>query len=64
MSYLKNFLKPKNATATPQAQPIPGSKQVPNSAGGYSFAVDNWKLLDRFLVLGSEGVRTTPRNAN
>ncbi len=41
--------------ATPQSQPIPGSKQVPNSAGGYSFAVDDWKRLDRFLVLGSEG---------
>lgn len=56
MSYLKNFLKPKAAPGTtPQNQPIPGSKQVPNSAGGYSFAVDNWKRLDRFLVLGSEG---------
>jgi 60 kDa SS-A/Ro ribonucleoprotein len=41
--------------ATPQSQPIPGSKQVPNSAGGYAYAVDDWKRLDRFLILGSEG---------
>jgi len=40
---------------TPQCQPIPGSVQVPNSAGGYAFAVDDWTRLDRFLVLGSEG---------
>lgn len=40
---------------TPQTQPIPGSSQVPNSAGGYSFKVDQWDQLDRFLILGSEG---------
>lgn len=41
--------------ATPQAEPIPGSAQVPNSAGGFAWAVDHWGRLDRFLVLGSEG---------
>ena len=41
--------------ATPQNRPIPGSKQVANSAGGFSFALDDWTRLDRFLVLGSEG---------
>src|SRR5690348_9639513 len=40
---------------TPQYEPIPGSKQVPNNAGGYAFAVDDWARLDRFLVLGAEG---------
>lgn len=40
---------------TPQSEPIPGSAQVPNSAGGYAWAVDDWVRLDRFLVLGSEG---------
>lgn len=39
--------------ATPQTEPIPGSKQVKNSAGGYSFAVDDMMHLQRFLVLGS-----------
>jgi 60 kDa SS-A/Ro ribonucleoprotein len=40
---------------TPQSEPIPGSGQVPNNASGFSFAVDDWVRLDRFLVLGAEG---------
>jgi 60 kDa SS-A/Ro ribonucleoprotein len=40
---------------TPQSEPIPGSKQVKNSAGGFSFQVDDWSRLDRFLILGAEG---------
>jgi 60 kDa SS-A/Ro ribonucleoprotein len=40
---------------TPQNQPIPGSQQVPNSAGGFAWAVNDWTRLERFLVLGSEG---------
>lgn len=40
---------------TPQSQPIPGSAQVANSAGGFSFAVDDWARLERFLILGTEG---------
>jgi 60 kDa SS-A/Ro ribonucleoprotein len=40
---------------TPQSEPIPGSPQVPNSAGGFAFAADDWTRLDRFLVLGAEG---------
>ena len=40
---------------TPQAEPIPDSTQIPNSAGGFAWAVDKWMRLDRFLVLGTEG---------
>lgn len=40
---------------TPQSEPIPGSKQVENTAGGYVFAVDDWTRLERWLILGSEG---------
>lgn len=40
---------------TPQSEKIPGSAQVPNSAGGYSFEVDCWTKLNRFLILGNEG---------
>ncbi|HWE61027.1 MAG TPA: TROVE domain-containing protein [Chloroflexota bacterium] len=40
---------------TPQSQPIPGSTQTPNSAGGFAWAVDDWTRLDRFLILGAEG---------
>jgi 60 kDa SS-A/Ro ribonucleoprotein len=43
------------AGRTAQSQPIPGSSQVPNAAGGYVWPVDAWTRLDRFLVLGSEG---------
>jgi 60 kDa SS-A/Ro ribonucleoprotein len=51
-SYLKIFSSTADA-ATPQTQAIPNT--VPNSAGGYAFAVDDWARLDRFLILGSEG---------
>jgi len=50
-----NYGKLYSKKATPQWQPIPGSGQVPNSAGGYAWPVDDWSRLDRFLVLGSEG---------
>lgn len=38
---------------TPQSEPIPGSAQIQNNAGGYSFAVDDMTRLHRFLILGS-----------
>src|SRR5438034_1884839 len=50
-----NYAKTLNRRVTPQSQPIPGSNQVPNSAGGYSWEVDDWTRLDRFLILGAEG---------
>ena len=37
----------------PQSEPLDG--QIKNSAGGYSFPVDDEVRLDRFLILGSEG---------
>jgi 60 kDa SS-A/Ro ribonucleoprotein len=40
-------------TGSSQADVLPG--MVPNSAGGAAFPVDDWKRLERFLVLGSEG---------
>jgi 60 kDa SS-A/Ro ribonucleoprotein len=51
MSYLKRL----GTRRVPQSAPIPGSGQVPNSAGGFAWAVDSWTQLRRFLVLGSEG---------
>lgn len=50
-----DFTKFFSTRATPQSQPIPGTTQVPNSAGGYAWQLDDWARLDRFLVLGSEG---------
>ena len=52
---MMKFTKHYSTVATSQSQPIPGTKQVPNSAGGYAWPVDDWMRLDRFLVLGSEG---------
>ena len=40
---------------TPQHEPILGSAQVANSAGGYAFPVTDWVQLDRFVILGTEG---------
>lgn len=40
---------------TPQRMPIPGTTQVKNSAGGFSFEVTPFMKLDRFLILGNEG---------
>jgi hypothetical protein len=51
MSYLRRF----GTRRVPQSVPIPGSGQVPNSAGGHARAVDDWIRLRRFLILGSEG---------
>ena len=50
-----NYAKLFNRRVTPQSQPIPGSTQVRNSNGGYSWQVDDWTRLDRFLILGAEG---------
>jgi len=50
-----NYAKLFNRHVTPQSQPIPGSNQVANSGGGYSWQVDNWVQFDRFLILGAEG---------
>ena len=44
MPYLKNTLSNKK---TPQSQPLPGSGQVPNSAGGYAFAVNDRTRLEQ-----------------
>jgi 60 kDa SS-A/Ro ribonucleoprotein len=38
------------------AQWLPARKdQILNAAGGYTFEVDPWTRLDRFLILGTEG---------
>ncbi len=51
MSYLKQY----STRSTPQSEPIPGAGQMPNRAGGFAWAVDDWTRLRRFLILGSEG---------
>lgn len=43
--------------STPQSEPLLGreAEMVKNSAGGFTFAVDRWSQLDRFLILGCAG---------
>lgn len=43
-----------NKRTTPQSEPIPGERQVKNSAGGYVYELDKWKRFARFLILGSD----------
>ncbi len=50
MKYSKLF----NMKITPQSVAIPLSGQNPNHAGGYTWIVDRWTMLDRFLILGCE----------
>lgn len=51
MSYLSRL----SFRRTPQSEPVPGTAQVANSAGGFAWAVDDWTRLRRFLILGSDG---------
>lgn len=37
---------------TPETEPL--NNQVLNNAGGYFYEIDDWKRLDRFLIIGSE----------
>ena len=55
IDFTQHFATRLRRLVTPQAEPIPGTTQVPNSAGGFTWAVDRWARLDRFLILGSEG---------
>lgn len=43
----------RHLSGSSQADVLP--RMVPNSAGGAAYPVDDWKRLERFLVLGSEG---------
>jgi 60 kDa SS-A/Ro ribonucleoprotein len=52
---IKQALAGLQATETPQGLPIPGRDMVENNAGGFVFKLDEWKQLERFLILGTEG---------
>ena len=54
MKYAKHVGK-RSVTNTPQMKKIPKRRMKKNDAGGYSFAIDDWARLDRFLILGTEG---------
>lgn len=52
---MKTYASHVSSKVTPQSEKIPGTNQKANNAGGFSFVLDDWKRLDRFLILGSEG---------
>lgn len=52
---MSSYLDQQNPRVTPQNEPIPGSNQTQNSAGGFAWEVDDWTRLHRFLIMGSEG---------
>jgi len=51
---MKNSYTTINNRKTSQMSPVIGKNQVQNNAGGYVFALDEWKRLQRFLILGSD----------
>src|SRR5579859_341569 len=55
MSATKRYASTISSRVTSQSEAIPGSDQVQNSAGGFSFQISPWQKLDRFLILGNEG---------
>src|SRR5260221_13152982 len=50
MAYNKLLGKLNRTPQSQQARP----DQVRNNAGGFSFAIDKWQQLNRFLLIGSE----------
>ena len=50
MTYIDHL----NDANTPQSEPV-SDDQVLNSAGGYTFQLDVFQRLGRFLILGCEG---------
>lgn len=48
-----NYARNLSRKHIPQTEALDG--QVANSAGGFSYGVDCWTRLDRFLILGCEG---------
>ena len=50
------YLQQHTSAPSPQSEPIFGRRDmVENSAGGFTFALDKFGHLRRFLILGSEG---------
>lgn len=53
---MRQHLQHFSTKQTPQSEAIPGRQDMAeNNAGGYGWKVDNWMLMQRFLILGTEG---------
>lgn len=51
---MTNYAQHVSAARVPQTEQA-RADQVPNNGGGFTFQLDKWKQLDRFLILGAEG---------
>lgn len=51
---MANYAKHVSRKVTPQNQKA-AKGQKKNAAGGFTFVIDDWQRLDRFLILGAEG---------
>lgn len=51
MNYTQHYSTTGKTPVTQKAD----ESQIVNSSGGFVFGLDDWKRLDRFLILGSEG---------
>jgi 60 kDa SS-A/Ro ribonucleoprotein len=53
---MSNYAELLQNAETPQTKPLKGrkSEMAKNYAGGYTFTIDKWKQLERFLILGSD----------
>lgn len=51
---MTNYSRHLNPDATSQSQPLPGREadMIRNAAGGFTFKLDDWQRLRRFLILG------------
>lgn len=52
---MANYTQHFSTKVTPQSHPIPGKTMVKNNAGGFGFEISKWEMLERFLILGTEG---------
>jgi 60 kDa SS-A/Ro ribonucleoprotein len=51
----KNIMKnTRQVMGTPQSQPA-RADQIPNNAGGYAFPISDKQVLDRMLIIGTQG---------
>lgn len=57
LDYADSITTKTSKVVTSQSQAIPGreSEMARNNAGGVTFVLDMWGVLDRFIMLGSEG---------
>ena len=51
---MTNYARHVSTLATPQRERARADQRM-NNAGGFSFVVDLWTRLDRFLILGCDG---------